>query len=97
MKWNAVKVAQSCLTLYYHMGYTFHGILQARLLEWVAFPFSKGSPQPRDQTRVSCITGGFFTDWAIREYRISLLYTWNTVHQLHFNKKKIHDKKYYKI
>ena len=39
-------------------------ILQARILEWVAFPFSKGSPQPRDWTQVSRIAGGFFTSWA---------------------------------
>ena len=41
--------------------YTVHGILQARILEWVAFPFSMGSSQPRDQTQVSHIAGGFFT------------------------------------
>ena len=56
-----VKVAQSCLTLCDPMDYTVHGILQARILEWVAFPFSRGSSQPRDQTQVSCIEGGFFT------------------------------------
>ena len=44
-----------------------HGILQARILEWVAFPFSRGSPQPRDQTQVSRIAGRFFTSQAIRE------------------------------
>ena len=38
-----------------------HGILQARILEWVAFPFSRGSSQSRDQTQVSLIAGGFFT------------------------------------
>ena len=43
------------------MGYTVHGILQARILEWVAFPFSRGSSQPRDRTQVSHIAGGFFT------------------------------------
>ena len=43
------------------MEYTVHGILQARLLEWVAFAFSKGSSQTRDRTQVSRITGGFFT------------------------------------
>ena len=43
-----VKVAQSCLTLCDPMDYTAHGILQARILEWVAFPFSRGSSQPRD-------------------------------------------------
>ena len=44
-----------------------HGILQARILEWVAFPFSRGSSQPRDRTQVSRIAGGFFTSWATRE------------------------------
>ena len=42
------------------MACTVHGILQARILEWVAFPFSRGSSQPRDQTLVSLIAGGFF-------------------------------------
>ena len=42
-------------------------ILQARILEWVAFPFSRGSSPPRDQTQVSHIVGGFFTSWAKRE------------------------------
>ena len=44
-----------------------HGILQARILEWVAFPFSSRSSQPRDWTQVSCIAGKFFTNWAMRE------------------------------
>ena len=39
------------------MDYTVHGLLQARILEWVAFPFSRGSSQPRDQTQVSRIAG----------------------------------------
>ena len=47
------------------MNYTVHEILQASILEWVAFPFSSGSSWPRDPTRVSCIAGGFFTNWAI--------------------------------
>ena len=38
-----------------------------RILEWVAYPFSRGSSQPRKQTRVSCIAGGFLTNWAVRE------------------------------
>ena len=62
-----MKVCQSCLTLCDLTDYTVHGILQARILEWVAFPFSRGSSQPRDRTRVSCFAGGFFTSWAIRE------------------------------
>ena len=62
-----VKVAQSCPILCNSMGYTVHGILQARILEWVAFPFSRGSSQPRDRTQVSRIAGRFFTSWATRE------------------------------
>ena len=49
------------------MDYTVHGILQARILEWVAVPFSKGSSQPSDQTQVSLIAGRFFTSWATKE------------------------------
>ena len=45
-----VKVAQSCPTLWDTMEYIVHGTLQARILEWVAFPFSRGSSQPRDRT-----------------------------------------------
>ena len=47
------------------MDYAVHGILQARILEWVAFPFSRGSSQPRDRTQVSHVAGGFFTSSAI--------------------------------
>ena len=59
-----VKVAQPCLTLCDPMDYTVHGILQARILEWVAFPFSRRSSQPRDRTQVSHIADRFFTSWA---------------------------------
>ena len=55
------KVAQSCLTLCDPMDHTVHGLLQARILEWAAFPFFRGSSQPRDQIQVSSIAGGFFT------------------------------------
>ena len=61
-----VKVAQSCPALSDPRDYTVHGILQAGILQWVAFPFSRGSSQPRNWTRASCIAG-FFTNWAIRE------------------------------
>ena len=46
---------------------TVHGTLWARIIEWVSFPFSRGSSQPRDWTQVSCIVGGFFTSWATSE------------------------------
>ena len=49
------------------MDYAVHGILQARILEWVAFPFFRGSSQPRGRTQVSRIAGEFFTSWATRE------------------------------
>ena len=125
-----VKVAQLCPTLCNPIDYTFHRILQARILEWVAFPFSRGifpiqgsnpgllhcrwilyqlshqgsprilewvaypfsrrSSRPKNQTGVSCIAGGFFTNWATREapikgreeanlpYRITLIYGENS-------------------
>ena len=52
-----MKVTQSCPTLCDPMDSTVHGILQARKLDWVAFPFSRGSSQPRDRTQVSHIAG----------------------------------------
>ena len=55
---HKVKVAQSCPTLCHPMDYTVLGILQARILEWVACPFSSGSSQLRNQTGVSCTAGG---------------------------------------
>ena len=55
-----VKLSQSCPTLCDPLDYTVHGILQARILKWVAFPFTRGSSQPGDRTHVSCIAGGFF-------------------------------------
>ena len=62
----------SCLTLCDPMDCTVCGILQARILEWVAFPFSRGSSQHRDRTQVSQIAGRFSTSWATRES----LYHW---------------------
>ena len=60
-----VLVAQSCLTLGESVdcsppGSSVHGIFQARILEWVAIPFFRGSSQPRDRPQVSFIAGGFF-------------------------------------
>ena len=62
-----VQVTQSCPALCDPIDYTVHQILQARILEWVAFPFSRTSSQPRGQTQVSHIAGRFFTNWATRE------------------------------
>ena len=59
-----VEVAQSCLTVRNPIDYTVHGILQARILERVTFPFSRRYSQSWDWTQVSCIAGGFFISWA---------------------------------
>ena len=69
-KWS--EVAQLCPTLCDPVdcslpGFSDHGIFQARVLEWVAISFSRGSSWPRDQTRVSRIVGRCFTLWATRE------------------------------
>ena len=71
------EVTQSCLTLCNPMGCSppgssVHGILQARILEWVTIFFSRGSSQPRDQTQVSCIAGRHFILWATREVSLPL-------------------------
>ena len=58
-----------CLTLCNPMDYTVHEILQTRILEWVAFPFPRGSSQPRDQTQVSCIAAEFLTSCTTKEAR----------------------------
>ena len=65
-------VAQLCLTLCDPMdcklpGSPVQGILQARILEWIAIAFSRGSSRPRDRARVACIAGGFFTISATRD------------------------------
>ena len=62
-----MKVSQSCPTLCNPLDCIVCGILQARILEWVTFSFSRGSSQPRDRTQVFGNAGGFFTSWATRE------------------------------
>ena len=56
-----------------------HGILQARILEWIAVPFSREPSQPRDWTQVSCIAGRFLTCWAngeaLKPFMVSIKYT----------------------
>ena len=67
--WSKSDKNESCSVvsdfLWPHGLYTVHGILQARILEWVAFPSSRGSSQPRNRIQVSCIAGRLFPDWAI--------------------------------
>ena len=73
MQWRKWKChSLSCVWLCDTMdcgapGSSVHGVLQARILEWVDIPFSRGSSQIRDRTQASCIAGRFFSVWAIRE------------------------------
>ena len=72
------EVAQSCPTLcdpmdYNLPGFSVHGILQARILKWIAISFFRGSSRPRDRTRVSRIGGRSFNLWATREVTNQLL------------------------
>ena len=62
-----VKVAHCVQLFATPMDYIVHGILHDRILEWVAFPFSRVSFQPKDWNQVSHIAGRFFTSWATRE------------------------------
>ena len=83
------------------MDYIVHGLLRTRTLEWVSFPFSRGSSQPRDRTQVSPIAGRFFTRWATREVyqefiffqcleTFILLFFWTEVqNQFHWDKMKM--------
>ena len=79
--------AQSCLTLCSSRdcsspGSSIHGILQARILEWVAIPFSRGSSQPRDWNRVSCIAGKFFTIWTTSLFFIGMHFLSKELNQI---------------
>ena len=74
VKWS--ELAQSCPTICNPVdcswpGSSVHGILQARILEWVAISFSRESSQPRDQTLVSCMAGRCFILWATREFPVN--------------------------
>ena len=64
-----MKVTQFCKTLCDPMDCTIHGTLQARILDWVAFPFSREFLQPRDQTQVSRVASKFFTSSDTRQAR----------------------------
>ena len=66
-KWKSLSLVQ-----FFVIPWTVPGILQARILEWVAFPFSRVSSQPRDCTQVSCIADRFFTSWATREAQVAI-------------------------
>ena len=90
VKWS--EVAQSCPTLCDPMdcslpGFSVHGIFQARVLEWVAISFSRGSSWPRDRIQVSCIAVRHFTLWATRESLCNLTKIYSAIKKLkvHFS------------
>ena len=56
-----------------------------QVLEWLAYPFSRGSSQPRNQTGISCIAGGFFTNWAIREAKVLISYLFYTSQHIYIS------------
>ena len=64
-KWKLLSHVRLCNST----GYIVHGTLQTRILQWVPFPFSRESSQPRDRTQIPCIAGGFFNSWTTRETR----------------------------
>ena len=79
-----VLVIQMCLTLCNPMdcslsGPSVHGILQAKILEWIAIPFSKESSWSRDQTPISFIAGRFFTVLATREVLLTAIHKFNSI------------------
>ena len=80
--------AQSCAQLYLTLcdpldcsppGFSVHGMLQTRILEWVAISFSRGSYRPRDRSQVSCTAGRFFTNWATRKAFMCLRVWMNSI------------------
>ena len=78
---SETEFSQLCPTLCYPVdcslpGSSVHGILQVRVLEWVAISFSRGSSRPRDWTQVSGIAGRCFTIWATSEVHLSLVFSW---------------------
>ena len=91
--WKKVKVGvtQWCLTLWdlkdcSPPGFSVHRLFQARILEWVAIPFSRGSFLTRDETQVSCTAGRFFTVWNTREdlYTCFIYFFFNFILFLNF-------------
>ena len=81
-------VNQLCLTLWdpiecSPLGSSVHGILQARILEWVAIPFFRKSSWPKDVRWVSCIAGRCFITWATRKPYVTLGYPNRNIHPTH--------------
>ena len=81
--WRACAQSVSCVRLFCDpmdcslSGSSVYGISQARILEWVAISYSRGSSQPRDQTHISCISRWVLSHWATREIHLRLLHNYN--------------------
>ena len=73
-----VKVAQSCLTLCDPVDYRVYGILQARILEWVAIPFFRVWSWPRNRTHISCIAGGLILYRLSHQESLTVPVCWQT-------------------
>ena len=85
--YSSSLITKSCLTLSNSLdcsppGSSVHGITQARILEWVVISFSRGSPQFRDRTCVSCVAGGFFNHRATWEALCDYWLGINAIHQV---------------
>ena len=88
-QWSRSVVSNSCNHIDCNRPHSsVHGAFQARILEWVAIFFSKGSSQPRDRTHFSYIAGRFFTDWATKEF-LSLCLGWLQISPSLRNKERI--------
>ena len=72
----SLSVMSDSLQLFVTPPWTVHGILQARILKWVAILFARGSSRPKNRTRVSCIAGRFCTIWVTRE---ATLWKWHVI------------------
>ena len=84
-----VKVTQSCLTFCDTMDYTVHGILQARILEWVTFSFSRVSSQPRDRTQVSALqVGSLPAEPQVNTHMRSIYFLWMKLTHKYWTEKR---------
>ena len=100
--WHWNEVAQSCPTLCDPMdcsppGSSIHGIFRARVLEWVAISFSRGSSRPRDWTQVSCIAGIHFTVWATLTLALEKNSRINMTRKAEFIMRKLHSRSYIQV
>ena len=83
MKWResvSCSVTSSFFATPWTIAHQAHGLLQARILQWVSIPFSRGTSQPMDRTCVSGIAGRFFIIWATREVLLDIFKVYRLNH-----------------